>query len=184
MDIGASSKRSHAQGLPVPVSERVEREVEQWTSAISKDTTTQGIVRVLYLHLTQEPDLLLDVAPETSHGSTSLTLPGNAPRYVLLAHREGEQVQTLFVYACPTQSVVRDRMVYASSRSSVLDYLTSVKGIPVDKRVETAEPTEFDEAFVRASLELDKTSAAATSSNGFVKKKLAGPGSGPRRLVK
>ena len=48
----------------------------------------------------------------------------------------------VFIYSCPTTSSIKNRMLYASSRSAILAIATEL-GIKVDTKIETSEVDEL-----------------------------------------
>lgn len=55
------------------------------------------------------------------------------------------QNQIFFVYACPTESKVKQRMVYSATKSSIVGFIANM-GINVDRSVEVSDPDDLTEA--------------------------------------
>lgn len=141
VDIAASSKRAHVQGLAVPAHPDVERELlEKWQSSIAS-MDKDGITKLLILSLERQgaEDLILAIAAEQPRSSSSMNhleaLPTTAPRYALVEYATTTQAYVVFVYICPAASAVRERMVYAASRASVTDFIEKECGVNVAKKV-------------------------------------------------
>jgi len=102
--------------------------------------------------------LKLDVAKETIQlvGTSSIepaqlasAISGSEPRYAFyrFEHQFQGQQQSpvVFLYSCPTESKVKERMVYASSRNFVSEKLAEEHGVKVEKRLEASSPSDFTE---------------------------------------
>ena len=64
----------------------------------------------------------------------------------------------VFIYSCPSSSAIKYRMIYSSSASSVhqtAKSLLSSRSTPLaNRKIETSDPKEVDEAFLRSELGL------------------------------
>jgi len=138
--------------------------------------------------------------------SLGSSLPSSEPCYALFAwsHSFGQssnreigtfeptsQLQNLtefpvFIYSCPSSSPVKHRMLYSSgstttyqSAKTILSSSTPSIAI-ASRKVETSDPKELDEAYLRTELGYDNppsdTPAVSSQPKGFAKPK--GP---PRR---
>ncbi|KAI9659418.1 MAG: Twinfilin-1 [Bathelium mastoideum] len=99
----------------------------------------------------------IDVASETVQlVSTSSVMPdtlaqaisATEPRYSFYRYSEpipeSESANPIvFIYTCPSESKIKERMLYASSRSSVIALASSEAGIEVAKRFEATNPDEI-----------------------------------------
>lgn len=71
--------------------------------------------------------------------ASKLALVADGPQYSLFGYGKGNA----FVYACPSGSKVKDRMVYASFKVKLVEYLKSL-GISVDKSYEVGDLDELE----------------------------------------
>jgi len=109
-------------------------------------------------------------------------IPRDSPSYSFLRHpakAEGGAHVVVFVYTCPTGSKVKERMVYASARASVLQAAKG-EGVDVTRRLEQGDAGEVTEDRLREEMGLkgDEEGAAAASSGaarqGFARPKRPG----------
>ncbi|KAK5077942.1 Twinfilin-1 [Lithohypha guttulata] len=99
-------------------------------------------------------------------------VPGDRPSYSFYHYPGTEEV--IFLYTCPGSSKVKERMVYASARASVLQ-LAKGEGLNVTKRLEQGDTGEVTEQ--RLMDEAGLKSAGAESANtrqGFARPKRPG----------
>lgn len=91
----------------------------------------------------------------------------------------------VFIYSCPSDSPIKNRMIYSSGSTATFqtakDILTSLSPpvVVIPRKVETSDPTELDEEYLKAELGwADKSGNAplAVAPRGFARPK--GP---PRR---
>ncbi len=64
------------------------------------------------------------------------------PRFYL-AHTE---VSNFFIYCCPDDSAVRTRMMYSSSKNSVIDALEK-SGVKCEKKIEIRDASDLSDEF-------------------------------------
>jgi len=94
-------------------------------------------------------------------------------------------LRAVFIYSCPSNSPIKNRMIYSSGSTSTFqtakNILTSLSPpvVMMARKVETSDPTELDEEYLKIELGCtDKGANAplAAAPRGFAKPK--GP---PRR---
>ncbi|KAF9532300.1 hypothetical protein CPB83DRAFT_670336 [Crepidotus variabilis] len=137
----------------------------------------------------QSETLLLHSFKQINVSTIGQEIPTSQPSYTFLSWEytyglnPGRDI--IFIYSCPSDSPVKHRMVYASGALSTLlaikDLLGSLPSSPriSARRIETSEPTEVNEAFLKLELGLPDKEAVSdtpTRPQGFAKPK--GP---PRR---
>ena len=179
-DISVSSKRAHVSGLSVPVDDAVNQHIQGHWNDLSSGNN--DISKVLILKLDLDRDNMLMMAPEKQDPSSLTSLPANEPRYILIRI----QSLTVFTYYCPGSAAVRQRMIYASSRANVVAFLEST-GVVLDRKMETSDGADLTtEALLKelGLLAAEQKPNDSTAKHGFIRKGVAGPGGGPRRLVK
>ncbi|KAI8458392.1 hypothetical protein BY996DRAFT_4577259 [Phakopsora pachyrhizi] len=99
----------------------------------------------------------IDLSSETielkSEGSLSkLSFPTDIPSYTFYSLKDehgGED--DVFIYACPSESPVKSRLIYSSSSSSVSSKVNEL-GIRIDKKIETSDPEEIDKDYIISEL--------------------------------
>jgi len=74
---------------------------------------------------------------------------------------EAPKRDILFIYACPTSSPVKSRMLYSSGVTGVIHEVLKQHGIVVTKRVETSDPADLDIAFIKGELEPEASAPIA-----------------------
>ncbi|KAI5202158.1 hypothetical protein AUEXF2481DRAFT_7702 [Aureobasidium subglaciale EXF-2481] len=92
----------------------------------------------------------IDVASETLHldaskqdvqpANLSSEISSSEPRYSFYNY-PGQQ-GVVFMYSCPSKSKIKERMVYASSRSQLVTLASNV-GLNITKRLEASSPDEW-----------------------------------------
>ncbi|KPI39429.1 Twinfilin [Cyphellophora attinorum] len=121
-------------------------------------TTGEGAVVQLGIDISTETLTLLshrDSGVQPTNLASSI--PSDRPSYTFYRHPSAPTT-ALFVYVCPGTSKVKERMVYASSRSGVLEAAKS-EGVEVSKRLEAGDPEEI------TAQRLDEEVAAAGGGN-------------------
>ena len=77
--------------------------------------------------------------------------------------------KVIFIYTCPSQSKIKERMMYASSRARVVSLAESEAGLEIAKRLEGSEPGEFTQDVLAKEFEVRKE-----ESKGFARPKRPG----------
>ncbi|KAG0149895.1 hypothetical protein CROQUDRAFT_653206 [Cronartium quercuum f. sp. fusiforme G11] len=85
--------------------------------------------------------------------SDELRFPESQPSYTFYHFSPApDQVPLqVFIYACPVNSPVKSRLVYSSSSNSVAGKVSEY-GIQVSKKLETSDPDEINEDYIRSEL--------------------------------
>lgn len=98
------------------------------------------------------------------------------PSYTI--YKNGDLIY--FIYACPSGSKVKDRMLYASNRSGFLKYLQEEQGLSFTKILEIGEPDELEISLISnaSQEELKKEEEEEEANNTTVKRfnRPKGPG--------
>lgn len=136
--------------------------------------STEGVLIQLGIELGTETLTLLGssvgVAPEEFLSG----IPGDRPSYAF--YRYPGTPETVFLYTCPGGSKVKERMVYASTRSSVLS-IAKDEGVDVSKRLEQGDAGEITADRLGEEVGVGggaKEEAAVPSSRGFARPKRPG----------
>lgn len=132
--------------------------------------------RIIILKIEPSTESLeLDSFADVTVDNLSSSIPSDEPSYVFYAwtnpySQAGGDV--VFIYSCPTASPVRYRMLYSSAAMSTYlaakDFLADTGSIfPLAaKRIETSDPTELDETFLKAGLNHDGPAGVIINNNG------------------
>ncbi|KAG1868790.1 actin depolymerizing protein [Suillus tomentosus] len=132
--------------------------------------------RIVILKIEPSTESLeLDSFVDVTVDSLSSSIPSDQPSYVFYAwanpySQAGGYV--VFIYSCPTTSPVRHRMLYSSAAVStylaVKEFLMeSGSAFPLaTKRLETSDPAELDESFLKAGLNHDGPADTIVNNNG------------------
>ncbi|KAJ3092151.1 Twinfilin-1 [Quaeritorhiza haematococci] len=94
-------------------------------------------------------------------------IPPGVPRFVFYSYKhtfENNQLDTLvFAYVCPPKSKVKERMLYSSSKSTVLAFVEEQFSFVVDKKFELDEGSEISEDFLMEEIHPGSRSANAAA---------------------
>ncbi|KAL8720766.1 MAG: hypothetical protein Q9181_007854, partial [Wetmoreana brouardii] len=75
------------------------------------------------------------------------TISDAEPRYSFFRYThevEGEQVHPIiFIYTCPSASKVKERMIYASMKRTVIETASNEGGFEIAKKLEASSPKEI-----------------------------------------
>lgn len=135
--------------------------------------STEGVLIQIGIEIGTETLTLLSssvgVAPEQFLGG----IPDDRPSYAF--YRYPGTPETVFLYTCPGGSKVKERMVYASTRSSVL-HIAKEEGVDVSKRLEQGDAGEItaDRLGEEVGVGGAAKEEAAVSSRGFARPKRPG----------
>lgn len=99
-------------------------------------------------------------------------IPRNRPSYTFYKYPDTEEV--VFIYTCPMASKVKERMIYASARLSVLK-LAESEGLRVTKRLEQGDAGEItEERLAQECGQSGDIQAPKTGGNSFSRPKRPG----------
>jgi len=122
--------------------------------------------------------LRMDVATETlrlasvsssSPSSLASDIDASEPRFSFYRHSDSES-SVVFVSTCPSKAKIKERMLYAASRSNVITLAQNEGGLKVAKRIEATNPDEVTEQVIVDEFK----SAAAEEKKSFAKPKRPG----------
>ncbi|KAF3924920.1 Twinfilin-1 [Orbilia brochopaga] len=134
---GTTARASHvSSGVSFPMSDAA-------LDALRRlPTTPNGLVQ-LKLDLQGETIELADDTASTAHDLIKV-IPHDTPRYSFFnySHKYAgvKENPIVFIYTCPPESKIRERMLYASCRSAVLNAAIKEAGIEIDKKLESGAP--------------------------------------------
>jgi len=141
VDVGSSTRKAMvATGIAFPVDEEGRAELSNFKEGKVDFVQFMLDIDGEIIKLTQAGNLAVDEA--------GALCPADQARYCLYKFKhnhEGEELATnLFVYSCPAFELpVRDRMLYASCKSPLLDIIEGEFEIEIVKKMEIENGTEF-----------------------------------------
>ncbi|ORX46574.1 actin depolymerizing protein [Hesseltinella vesiculosa] len=155
---GTSERRTYTPGVAMPMTD----EAKDALKALMQADRPHNYVS-LFMNKEQ---IDLDQAKQVAVNDLKTAIPANDPRftfYVFEHQKHGENKEALvFVYTCPSTSKIRDRMIYSSSKRSVLSVAALACNVEVAKKYETSDPSEVTADYLLEDLDL--TPQIATSS--------------------
>ncbi|KAJ3905364.1 hypothetical protein F5879DRAFT_950964 [Lentinula edodes] len=173
-----------------------------WTADVESavkemgNSDESGLV-VITIDTASETLVLSSVAPMKIDTLKS-SLPSSEPCYAFFAwphdYTDPPRREVVFIYSCPSSSPVKHRMLYSSGSTSVFQaartFLASSNSHFNARKVETSDPTELDEAFLKSELGFDNVTAGGGDSatiktplGGDTSKSFAKP-RGPARKIR
>ncbi|KAF2477474.1 actin depolymerizing protein [Lindgomyces ingoldianus] len=106
---------------------------------------------------------------EASPSQLSNEINGTEPRFSFYKHNDPAS-SIVFISTCPSAAKIKERMLYAASRSNVISLAQSEGGLTVAKRIEATNPDEITEQVIAEEFK----TAAAEEKKGFAKPKRPG----------
>ncbi|GBB95568.1 hypothetical protein RclHR1_02570002 [Rhizophagus clarus] len=141
-----STRKSHASGISFPMSE----EAVQAIQSLQQSDLTNNFIK-LSLDIDKEK-IELDEASKIDIDDLAKSFPTDSPRFAFYVYQhthDGTDVRShIFIYICPQNSKIRERMLYSSCRSSVITFGEIEGNITIDKKLETNEPAELTKAYI------------------------------------
>jgi twinfilin-like protein len=97
-------------------------------------------------------------------------IPSDKPSYTFYHYPSTSSI--VFIYTCPGSSKIKERMVYATSKRSVLE-VARLEGVEVAKRLEASGPEEVTAAMLQEEVQ-PASDGAAGGKQGFARPKRPG----------
>lgn len=137
---GANAARS---GIQMKITDEARAAL---TDLSSTSTAGPGMLVQFGIEIATETLTLLSSKPDVAADAVVRSIPADQPSYsfytVAAASSTAGGVGTIFIYACPGASKVKERMIYASSRRGVL-HVAEGEGVKVLRRLEAGDPDEL-----------------------------------------
>jgi twinfilin-like protein len=108
--------------------------------------------------------------PNVTPSDLASRIPSDKPSYTFYHYPSTSSV--IFVYTCPPSSKVKERMVYSTSKRSVLE-VARVEGVDVAKKIEVGGPEEVTADMLREEAQ-PRVEGAAAGKQGFARPKRPG----------
>jgi twinfilin len=129
-----------------------------------------NVPRVQGIDLSNETLVLLTTLSSVSPATLASHLPTDKPSYTFYHYPSTSSV--LFIYNCPSASKIKERMLFASSRSNIL-LIAKDEGVEVAKRLEASDPDDVSEEVLRAEA-VAQNAEAADEKKAFSRPKRPG----------
>eukprot|EP01135_Chromosphaera_perkinsii_P004712 Nk52_evm23s294 gene=Nk52_evmTU23s294 len=179
--IGTTTKKHHIVGLEYPVDDSAKAAMKQLKS---------NEVNYVQLKIELDTELIALSKTEASLSADKLhtVIPRENPSYHFFNYKHefnGEPDEALiFIYSCPGyQCSVKERMMYASCKSKVLDFSEGEMGLKPVRRLEIGEMEGDGSSELNANI-LFKEVHPQVEEKKQAFSRPARPGRGGRRIVK
>jgi twinfilin-like protein len=113
--------------------------------------------------------LQLASVSSSSPSQLATAIDGSEPRFSFYRWEDAEG-SIVFVSTCPSKAKIKDRMLYAASRSNVLLLAQNEGGLKVAKRIEATNPEEITEQVLKDEFKV----AQVEEKKSFAKPKRPG----------
>jgi twinfilin-like protein len=113
--------------------------------------------------------LQLVSSSSTTASSLSSSIDKAEPRFSFYRHSDPDS-SIVFISTCPSSAKIKERMLYAASRSNVITLAQKDGGLKIAKRIEATNPDEVTEQVIADEFKV----AAAEEKKGFAKPKRPG----------
>lgn len=155
---GTTTRKAFTPGIAFPLTEKAIEALSQLTKA--KKERSSNFVS---LHLDNEK-IDLDNTADVSINDLKNTITENAPRFTFYIYENGSKESLVFIYTCPSDSKIRERMLYSSSKANVINAAESEASVKVIKKFETSDLSDLTSAYFAE--ELDNPVSQQSDSNG------------------
>lgn len=144
---GTATRKSYAPGVSFPLTEEAIKALSELKK--EKEERTNNFVS---LHLDKEK-IDLDNATQVGINELNKTISENAPRFTFYVYDNGSKESLVFIYTCPSNSKIRERMLYSSSKANVIAGAESEVSLQVVKKFETSDLSDLTKAYFDEELE-------------------------------
>ncbi|KAI5849053.1 hypothetical protein BZA05DRAFT_446135 [Tricharina praecox] len=132
-----------SSGISLPFSEEALEALSSMRSG--------GFVNLVQLAINMEKETIeLAGASTSAIRDFTRVIADNAPRFSFFVfkheHEGVEEAPLVFIYTCPADSKIKEKMLYASTRAAVVATVENECGLRIQKRLEATSPDEIGEA--------------------------------------
>ncbi|KAF9178206.1 Twinfilin-1 [Haplosporangium sp. Z 767] len=154
--------------------EKAETATETTASAVEEPeipVKQERIINFVKLAIDAENERI-DLASEAKVSANEVhkNIDEDSPRFTFFAyehtHNGSARDSLVFMYTCPSKSKIRERMLYSSCRSGVLQAAKDDAELNVDKKLETTDVSDLTESFILEELYPKSHTTFGSSSNG------------------
>ncbi|KAG1050938.1 hypothetical protein G6F55_007713 [Rhizopus delemar] len=157
---GTTTRKSYAPGVAFPLTEKA---IESLLEL--KKEKQERTCNFVSLHLDSEK-VDVDNLSHVPIKELQKAISANSPRFTFYIFDDGSKESLVFIYTCPSTSKIRERMLYSSSKSSVISAAETDASIQVVKKFETSDLEDLTEDYF--SEELNAVSSSTSNSSGSV----------------
>ncbi|GAB5590817.1 Twinfilin-1 [Umbelopsis nana] len=161
--MGTTVRKTYAAGVAVPLSEKAHAALKE----LGKSDRSHNYVS---LRLENENETIqLDDASSVPAGDLAKSIPSNSPRFTFYAYDHGQpEASLVFIYTCPPSSKLREKMLYSCSRGGAIATAEAEAGVKVVKKLETSDPADLTEEYLREEVVGASPSPSSGSSGSLV----------------
>ncbi|CZR67264.1 related to TWF1-twinfilin, an actin monomer sequestering protein [Phialocephala subalpina] len=147
---GMNERKSHvSSGVSMPVTDDALQAL--------KDLAADGGDNLVQLKINIATETMeLASSTSTPISSLSSTISATEPRYSFYRYEHTYQgissSPVLFIYTCPSESRIKERMLYAASSRSAVQIAEAEGGIKIEKKIEASSPEEISEESIDSDL--------------------------------
>ncbi|KAG0643162.1 hypothetical protein HOY80DRAFT_1007579 [Tuber brumale] len=135
---GTLTKKATSRGVLTPVTEEALEALRNLKSG--------GFINLVQLAVNIEKERIeLASASTAAIGDFTRVIPDDTPRYSFFLFNRTLSFFLVFIYTCPPQSKIRERMIYAASRGSVVASAEADAGLQIAKRLEASSASDVSE---------------------------------------
>ncbi|KAI9890792.1 MAG: Twinfilin-1 [Vezdaea aestivalis] len=149
---GTSSRSSRVVGVHMPVSQAAQDVLNSFK--VGSDTLVQ-----LNIDIINETIGLVGSSKVTAD-ALGTSISNKEPRYSFFKYEtkigSGRSTPIIFIFTCPEESKVKERMVYATSRLAVYRIGEIEYGLNIVKRIEATSPSEITARYLDEELSPQK----------------------------
>ncbi|KAK6177496.1 hypothetical protein SNE40_015587 [Patella caerulea] len=174
--VNIDTKHQTMQGVAFPLTKVAVEKLEELKN---------GDINYVQLSLDITKEIVnLEESGDVKIGNLPSKVPGDHPRYHLFTFKhthEGDYMEsTVFIYSMPGYKCsIKERMLYSSCKAPVVDYIQTVIGIDIVRKIESDDAKELTEKFIYEEVHPVKNAVR----QAFAKPK--GPANrGPRRMIR
>ncbi|KAF7504071.1 hypothetical protein GJ744_002836 [Endocarpon pusillum] len=157
---GASGNGEKTLGFKAKMDDPAKQALAEMGRAVQTEGG-KGMLVQLSIDLATEMLILSSSSTDVSAADLASKIPADSPSYTFYHYPSSTSV--IFIYCCPASPTIRERMLYASSRASVV-HVARDEGVEVTKRIEIGSPDEVVEE--RLNEETAPSGGAAAAEDG------------------
>jgi twinfilin-like protein len=167
---GTSTRRGHVNStVNVPTGDGVLEALQSLKEEGCKGTLVQ-----LKYQLPNETLALDSSMDNVSPDMVGKLISPSEPRYSFYSLPNAPMTQIVFIYTCPTQSKIKERMIYSTSKSWTRIVAERDAGVAIAKSLEATEPSEIGAELFGDVVAAEPSAAEPVPSTGFSRPKRPG----------
>jgi twinfilin-like protein len=167
---GTSTRRGHVSStVNVPTGDGVLEALQSLKEEDCKGTLVQ-----LKFELPNETLTLDSSMDNVSQDMVGKLISPTEPRYSFYSLPNAPEPQIIFIYTCPTQSKIKERMVYSTSKSWTRIVAERDADIAIAKSLEATEPSELEADAFGEVAPAEPAATESTPRAGFSRPKRPG----------